>query len=51
MESVNVIMRFRGGERGPEEDFAPYHMTENTVRVEGRDHTFTYDAVVGSEKT
>jgi hypothetical protein len=39
-------MRFRGGESGPAEDFAPYLIDDTSVKVQGRDHTFAYDAVV-----
>jgi hypothetical protein len=51
MESVCVVMRFRGGERGPTEDFAPYIITDTSIKVAGNDHTYAYDAVVGSEKS
>jgi hypothetical protein len=51
MESVNVIIRFRGGERGEPEEFAPYAITEDTIRLEGRDHTYSFDAVLRSEQS
>jgi hypothetical protein len=44
-------MRFRGGESGPPEKFSPFIITDTSVKVEGNDHTFSYDAVVGSEKS
>ena len=42
-------MRFRGGERGAEEDFAPYVITPNSIKLPPKDHEYSYDAVVGSE--
>lgn len=46
MESVKVVVRFRAGETGDNEDFAPWEIQPNRVCYTGRD-PFTYDAVLG----
>ena len=44
-------MRFRGGERGAEEDFAPYIITDKSIKLPPKDHEYSYDAVVGSAQS
>lgn len=51
MSSVNVVIRFRGGERGQPDDFAPWLITPQTIELEGRGHTFNFDAVLGNDNT
>mmetsp|Transcript_18630 Transcript_18630/g.33669 ORF Transcript_18630/g.33669 Transcript_18630/m.33669 type:complete len:1015 (+) Transcript_18630:2-3046(+) len=51
MESVNVIIRFRGGERGNPAEFAPFTITPTTIRLEGRDHTYSFDAILRSDQS
>ena len=46
METVNVVIRFRAGERGPPEEFAPWQMTDKTVKNPKKDYTFAFDAML-----
>jgi len=46
--SVKVVVRFRAGERG---DLAPWRITPTLTALQGRDHDFIFDAVLGPDNT
>lgn len=48
MDSVNVVIRFRAGERG---DLAPWRIAQTVTSLEGRDHDFVFDSVLGPDRT
>jgi hypothetical protein len=48
MDSVSVVIRFRAGEKG---DLAPWRLTSTLAALEGKDHDYTFDAVLGPDRT
>ena len=48
MDSVKVVIRFRSGEKG---DLAPWRITPTLAALEGKDHDFVFDAVLGPDRT
>jgi kinesin family member 5 len=48
MDSVRVVIRFRGGERGDPEEFAPWVLTDTNVSLTGKEANFAFDAVLGN---
>jgi kinesin family protein 5 len=46
--SVKVVVRFRAGERG---DLAPWRIERTLTALQGKDHEFSFDAVLGPNET
>ena len=47
-DSVKVVVRFRAGERG---DLAPWRIAPTLTAMQGKDHDYIFDAVLGPDCT